>query len=92
MYCPKCQTKNNRSDLACSKCKAPINKARDAAHPADPQVVKMVAWSLVAMGILGLIFVIVNSGQDWHTWLDYVGPVALLLVGGGALLNQRMKK
>lgn len=51
----------------------------------------MVAWSLLAMGILGIIFVIVNSGQDWHTWLDYVGPVVLLVVGGFSLLRQKTK-
>jgi hypothetical protein len=91
MRCPKCDTKNPRSSEACSKCQAPINKARDAAYPADPQVAKMVAWSLLAMGALGLIFVIVNSGQDWHTWLDYVGPAALLAVGGFSLIRQKAK-
>lgn len=91
MNCPKCQTKNLKTAESCTSCGLDLNKVREA-RAADPSVVKMVAWSLVAMGILGLIFVIVNSGQDWHTWLDYVGPVALLLVGGGALLSQGMKK
>jgi hypothetical protein len=43
------------------------------------------------MGLAGIGFVIVNRGQDWHSNLDYVAPVALILVGGIALISQRNK-
>lgn len=91
MRCPNCDAENSSSVAICSNCQTPINKTRDEAHAADPRVAKMVSWSLITMGVLGLIFVIVNSGQSWHTALDYVGPIALLLVGGGSLAVQSRK-
>ncbi|MFM7014506.1 MAG: hypothetical protein ACKOXT_05950 [Actinomycetota bacterium] len=47
----------------------------------DPVLSKGISWALVGMGVAGLIFVIANSTQDWHSALDYVAPVGVLLVG-----------
>jgi hypothetical protein len=52
---------------------------------------KAIAWALIAMGLGGLVFVIANSWTDWYSGLDYVGPIALLLVGGAVFLTTRGK-
>lgn len=52
---------------------------------------RAVAWALMAMGLMGLAFVIANSWTDWYSGLDYVGPVGLLVVGGAVLLSSRKK-
>jgi hypothetical protein len=51
-----------------------------------------IAWALIAMGVFGLAFVISNAWTDWYSGLDYVGPVALLLLGGFAFFVARTKK
>ncbi len=53
---------------------------------------RAIAWALIAMGLGGLVFVIANSWTDWYSSLDYVGPVALLLIGGAVLFQTARKK
>jgi hypothetical protein len=53
---------------------------------------KAIAWALIAMGLGGLVFVIVNSWTDWYSGLDYVAPVGLLVLGGLVLFNTSRKK
>jgi hypothetical protein len=50
------------------------------------------AWALIAVGLLGVVFVIANSWTDWQSNLDFVAPAALLLVGGATLISTRRKK
>jgi hypothetical protein len=54
-------------------------------------VSKAIAWSLIAMGLLGLVFVIANSWTDWYSGLDYVAPISLLIVGSLALISINRK-
>jgi hypothetical protein len=57
----------------------------------DPKVNKAIAWALIAMGLMGLVFVVSNSWTDWYSGLDYVDPVFLIVVGGLALLSIKRK-
>jgi hypothetical protein len=43
------------------------------------------------MGVGGLVFVIANSWTDWHSGLDYVAPISLLIVGSLALVSINRK-
>ena len=58
----------------------------------DPTMTKGLAWALIAVGLLGVVFVIANSWTDWQSNLDFVAPAALLLVGGATLIRTRGKK
>ena len=78
-----------KDELNCPECGTIAARTRADLQKTDPAVTRGIAWALIAMGLMGLVFVIANSWTDWYSGLDYVGPVGLLLLGFGILLTQR---
>jgi len=91
MKCTNCQAEIATTDLNCPNCEHITARTREDLQRIDPKVSKAIAWSLIAMGILGLIFVISNSWTDWYSGLDYVAPISLLIVGSIALFSINRK-
>jgi hypothetical protein len=88
LNCRWCETEVSTSEVSCRNCGKPLANPKEA----DPALAKAISWALVVMGVLGLIFVIVNSGQSWHTALDYIAPVAVLAIGLIALNIQSRRR
>lgn len=91
MKCTNCNAKLAETDLNCPSCDQITARTREDLQKIDPKVNKAIAWSLIAMGLLGLVFVISNSWTDWYSGLDYVAPVFLLVVGALALFSINRK-
>lgn len=91
MKCTNCQSTISKSDLNCPNCDQLTARTREDLQKIDPKVNRAIAWSLIAMGLLGLVFVISNSWTDWYSGLDYVAPVFLLVVGALALFSTHRK-
>lgn len=91
MKCKNCGTDVPANELNCPACGSIAAKTKADLQKTDPGMTKGIAWALIAMGVLGLVFVIANSWTDWYSGLDYVGPVGLLLIGGVVLLVKRKK-
>lgn len=90
MKCRNCGAEVPANELNCPSCGAVAAKSKADLQKTDPGMTRGIAWALIAMGTLGLIFVIANSWTDWYSGLDYVGPVGLLLIGGVVLvLNKK---
>ena len=89
MKCKNCGAYVPKDELNCLECGTIAARTRSDLQKTDPAVTKGIAWALIAMGLMGLVFVIANSWTDWYSGLDYVGPVGLLLLGFGILLTQR---
>lgn len=87
MKCSNCDSPLTRADITCPSCGKINARTKEDLRKTDPQITKGVAWALIAMGLMGLGFVIANSWTDWYSGLDYVGPVALLLIGGLGLFS-----
>ena len=91
MKCTNCNAKLAETDLNCPNCDQITARTREDLQKIDPKENKAIAWSLIAMGLLGLVFVISNSCTYWYSGLDYVAPVFLLVVGGLALFSINRK-
>ena len=91
MKCTNCQSELAETDLHCPSCNQITARTREDLQKIDPKLNKAIAWSLIAMGLLGLVFVISNSWTDWYSGLDYVAPILLLVVGAGALFSINRK-
>jgi len=91
MKCTNCQAKLAETDLNCPSCDQITARTREDLQKVDPKVNRAIAWSLIAMGIGGLVFVIANSWTDWYSGLDYVAPISLLIVGFIALFSINRK-
>jgi hypothetical protein len=91
MKCTNCQAKLAETDLNCPNCDQLTARTREDLQKVDPKVNRAIAWSLIAMGIGGLVFVIANSWTDWYSGLDYVAPISLLIVGFIALFSINRK-
>ena len=91
MKCTNCQGRLAETDLHCPSCNQITARTREDLQKIDPKLNKAIAWSLIAMGLLGLVFVISNSWTDWYSGLDYVAPILLLVVGAGALFSINRK-
>jgi hypothetical protein len=92
MKCKNCASAVPDSELNCPNCGKIAARSREDLEKTDPKMNKALAWALIAMGLLGLVFVIANSWTDWYSGLDYVAPVALLVVGGVSLALAHRKK
>jgi hypothetical protein len=92
MKCKNCGFAVPTNDLNCPDCGAITARTKADLQKTDPAMTRGIAWALIAMGIFGLAFVISNAWTDWYSGLDYVGPVALLLLGGFAFFVARTKK
>jgi len=86
MKCKNCAADIPNDELNCPNCGKIAARSREDLQKTDPRMNKALAWALIAMGLLGLVFVIANSWTDWYSGLDYVAPVALLLIGGFSLV------
>ena len=91
MKCTNCQAKLAETDLNCPSCDQITARTREDLQKVDPKVNRAISWSLIAMGIGGLVFVIANSWTDWYSGLDYVAPISLLIVGLIALFSINRK-
>jgi hypothetical protein len=91
MKCTNCQVELAETDLNCPNCDQITARTREDLQKVDPKVNRAIAWSLIAMGIGGLVFVIANSWTDWYSGLDYVAPISLLIVGFIALFSINRK-
>ncbi|MEN9954624.1 MAG: hypothetical protein RLZZ41_288 [Actinomycetota bacterium] len=91
MKCTNCQEELAETDLHCPSCNQITARTREDLQKIDPRLNKAIAWSLIAMGLLGLVFVISNSWTDWYSGLDYVAPISLLIVGSIALFSINRK-
>jgi hypothetical protein len=91
MNCTNCQAQLAETDLNCPSCDQITARTREDLQKIDPKVNRAIAWSLIAMGIGGLVFVIANSWTDWYSGLDYVAPISLLIVGFIALFSINRK-
>jgi hypothetical protein len=92
MKCVHCQTTITEADLVCPACDKTTARTREDLQRTDPRINKTIAWSLIGMGVFGLLFVIANSWTDWYSGLDYVAPVVVLVVGLAALFTTVRKK
>jgi hypothetical protein len=92
MKCTNCGIDVPANDLNCPDCGAITARTKADLQKTDPAMTQGIAWALIAMGVLGLAFVISNAWTDWYSGLDYVGPVALLLLGGFTFFVARRKK
>ncbi|CAB4901607.1 unannotated protein [freshwater metagenome] len=92
MKCTNCGIDVPANDLNCPDCGAITARTKADLQKTDPAMTQGIAWALIAMGVLGLAFVISNAWTDWYSGLDYVGPVALLLLGGFTFFVARSKK
>ena len=92
MKCKICGIDVPANDLNCPDCGAITARTKADLQKTDPAMTQGIAWALIAMGVLGLAFVISNAWTDWYSGLDYVGPVALLLLGGFTFFVARSKK
>jgi hypothetical protein len=92
MKCTNCGFDVPANDLNCPDCGAITARTKSDLQKTDPAMTRGIAWALIAMGVFGLAFVISNAWTDWYSGLDYVGPVALLLLGGFAFFVARTKK
>lgn len=91
MKCKNCGTAIPDNELNCPSCGTLAAKTKADLQKTDPGMTQGIAWALIAMGVLGLVFVIANSWTDWYSGLDYVGPVGLLVIGGIVLLTTKRK-
>ena len=92
MKCRNCGFEVPANELNCADCGAITARTKADLQKTDPAMTRGIAWALIAMGIFGLAFVISNAWTDWYSGLDYVGPVALLLLGGFAFFVANRKK
>jgi len=92
MNCKHCNTEIPANELNCPSCGKVAARTREDLQRTDPRMNKTIAWALIAMGLLGLIFVIANSWTDWYSGLDYVAPVALVAIGSVALIFAHRNK
>ena len=92
MTCNNCAEPVPEQELNCPSCGAIAIRSKADLQKTDPGMTRAIAWALIAMGLGGLVFVIANSWTDWYSSLDYVGPVALLLIGGAVLFQTARKK
>ncbi|SCX08012.1 hypothetical protein [Candidatus Aquiluna sp. UB-MaderosW2red] len=92
MKCKKCAATISEFDISCQSCGALTATTRDDLQKTDPRSSRAISWALIAMGGLGLVFVIANSWTDWYSGLDYVAPTAVLLVGAITLIISARKK
>lgn len=92
MNCKNCGQAVPNTELNCPACGTIAARTKADLQKTDPAMTGAISWALIAMGVLGLIFVVANSWTDWYSGLDYVGPVGLLLLGGVILLTSKGKK
>lgn len=92
MKCRNCGFDVPANDLNCPDCGAITARTKSDLQKTDPAMTRGIAWALIAMGVLGLAFVISNAWTDWYSGLDYVGPVGLLLLGGVIIFSVSRKK
>ena len=92
MNCKNCGEAVPKNELNCPSCGTVAAQTKADLQKTDPAMTKGIAWALIAMGVFGLIFVISNAWTDWYSGLDYVGPIALLLLGGVTLFTASRKK
>ena len=92
MNCRNCNSPVAKNDLDCPSCGLTTAKTRADLQRIDPAMTNGLAWALIAVGLLGVVFVIANSSTNWQSNLDFVAPAALLLVGGATLISTRRKK
>lgn len=90
--CRNCGLDIAVNELTCPNCGKQTAQTKEDLKKTDPMVAGGIAWALIAMGAMGLVFVIANSWTDWYSGLDYVGPIGLLLIGSIALVMTRRKK
>ncbi len=91
MNCPHCEAAIQKSDLTCPECDRSTARIREELRRGDVGSSKGIAWSLVAMGLAGYVFVIANSQTDWFSALDFVAPTAVLLAGIAGLIWVKRK-
>ena len=91
MKCSNCKAEIAETDLNCPNCDQLTARTKEDLQRIDPKVNNAIAWALIAMGLMGLVFVISNSWTDWYSGLDYVAPVFQLVIGGLALFSINRK-
>jgi hypothetical protein len=91
MNCPHCNAEISEHDFNCPECGKLTARTREDLNRTDPRVARNLGWSVAGVGILGFIFVIANSGTDWFSGLDFVGPAGLLVVGAIIALSGRKR-
>jgi predicted nucleic acid-binding Zn ribbon protein len=93
MNCKNCGTAVPKEEINCPSCGTIAAQSKADLQKTDPRMSMAIAWTLVGMGLAGLVFVIANSWTDWYSGLDYVAPVVLIVVGGISLLviNKKAK-
>ena len=92
MDCRNCGLPVAKNDLDCPNCGVTTAKEKADLQRIDPAMTNGLAWALIAVGLLGVFFVVANSRTEWQSSLDFVAPAALLLVGGATLISTRRKK
>lgn len=94
MRCPHCNAEIHKSDYNCPACGKLTARTREELNRIDAGTSKGVAWAMIAMALLGFIFVIVNSQQEWYSLMNFVAPVIVLAAGVGSLvwINSKSKR
>jgi Ni/Fe-hydrogenase subunit HybB-like protein len=94
MNCPHCNAAIHQSDYNCPACGKLTATSREDLNRIDAGTSKGVAWAMIVMSLLGFIFVIVNSQQEWYSPLNFVAPVIVLVAGIASLvwINAKSKR
>ena len=86
MNCPHCDEAIHESDYNCPACGKLTARTRQDLNRVDAQTSKTVAWAMIAMSLLGFVFVVVNGQQEWYSPLNFVAPVIVLVAGIASLI------
>ncbi|MDE0868365.1 MAG: hypothetical protein OSA22_05130 [Aquiluna sp.] len=87
MKCKNCQSEISESNFNCPSCGKTTAQSREDLQKIDPQSTRAIAWLLLALGVAGVAFVIVNSATDWYSPLNFIPPAMVLIAGGLALIS-----
>lgn len=91
MFCRNCGEFVPDEEINCIDCGAIAVRELADLQKIDPAMTREIAWALIFMSAAGFVFVRANSGAEWYSGLDYVGPVGLLLLGGFVLFKNPKK-
>lgn len=92
MTCRNCGEAVPKDELNCPSCGSIAARTKADLQKTDPAMTKAIGWSLMAMGLIGLVFVIANAWTDWYSGLNYVAPLGLVLLGGVTLWTASRQK
>lgn len=89
MKCTNCGASLEADEVTCDACGKNVIRSKEDLNRVDPKSTAIIGWALFAVGALTMFFVIGNMNLLSLSGLDFVVPVALLVLGGGTVLYSR---